>query len=189
MRTRFALAIAVLLAATPLAALAADWELDPAHTSAVFSVEHLELVDVYGRFNEVEGTVTFDPENAEEASVRITIQTDSVDTGNEARDKHLRSDDFLNTAEHPTMTFESTAWEKKEDGLYHVTGNFTLHGTTREITVPVKFAGVKKGMRGETRAGFETEFTIDRTEYGMDKTVGPVGAEIEIVLAVEAIQK
>jgi polyisoprenoid-binding protein YceI len=189
MRTRFVPALALLLAAAPVTALAADWKLDPAHTSVIFAVEHLELVDVYGRFNDVEGTATFDPESPEDAAVSITIQTASVDTANEDRDKHLRNDDFLNVPEYPTMSFESTAWEQKEEDLYHVTGNFTLYGTTKEITVPVEFAGVKKGMRGETRAGFEAEFTIDRTEYGMDKMVGPVGAEIEIILAVEFIQE
>jgi polyisoprenoid-binding protein YceI len=173
----------------PAAVQAETYAVDPVHTSAVFNVTHLGLAPVYGRFNDVSGTIDFDPENLDAATVVMTVKTQSVDTANEKRDEHLRSDDFLDVGTYPEMTFKSTEWKKLSDNKFEVAGEFTLMDTTKTITVPVTYFGASKGMQGETRAGWKTSFTIKRSEYGMDQMIGPVGDEVEITLAVEGIVK
>lgn len=189
-KTRLAMLIAILAATVTLAgsASANDYAVDPVHSTVWFKVKHLGINFVYGRFNEYEGTLSFAPENPEAPSnTQVTVKTASVDTGNETRDQHLRGEDYFDVANHPTMSFKSGGWEKKGDD-YLLKGDFTLMGETKTISVPVQYLGSTKGMQGEDRVGFETTFTIKRSDYGMTTSLGPVGDEIEVTLAIEAVK-
>lgn len=174
------------LVAVPAVAEAGTWTVDSAHSGVGFEIRHL-LTDVPGRFNDFEGTIVYDPENPASSSVEFTVQAASIDTGNEDRDNHLRSADFFDVEKHPTITFKSKKVVKAGENLA-VTGDFTLHGVTREITVPVEF----RGTMGNA-AGFATEFTIDRNDYGIEwnrNTGGGaiLGNDVDIEIEIEAKQ-
>lgn len=181
------LALALVIGWSGVAA-AERWEVDPLHSSVVFRVKHLGVAFVHGRFNTFEGEVQFAPEAPEkDAHAKLTVETASVDTAVAARDEHLRAADFFDVEQHPTMTFESTGWKKKRGG-YELTGNFTLLGVTKEIRIPVDALGTVDGMQGERRAGFNTTFTIQRSDFGMATSLGPVADDVEITIALSCIQ-
>lgn len=164
----------------------ADYALDPTHSSASFRIKHLYVSSVLGRFNDMAGTITYDPAEAAKCAVAITIKATSVDTGTPARDEHLRGAEFFAATQHPTLTFTSRAWKKTADDRYEISGDFSLHGVSKPITVTAEKTGEGKGMKGEPRLGFETTFTIKRSDYGMTTMVGPVADEVKITLTVEA---
>jgi len=180
----------LMLAFVPTATAApADYTIDPAHASTVFRVSHLGFSYTYGMIPDIAGTFTFDPEDASAGKVDVTYQTASVNTMNESRDKHLRSPDFFNVKEFPEMTFKSTKWEKVKDDIYEITGDFTLLGTTKEITFRMKLIGMGEGMQGKERAGFEGVFSIVRSDYGMDYGLPGVGDEVTVTVSLEGIKE
>ena len=183
MKTLLTAALAAVAFAAP-AAQAAEYEIDAAHASIYFKTSHLGVSDVYGRFNDFEGDVTWTGE-PDDAAFRVTIQTASVDTGVKKRDDHLRSPDFFNARQHPTITFTSTAVEAAGDDLYRVTGEFTMNGRTREITLPMTFNGTAT-MRGTEKIGFSAQHTLDRTQWGLDAWEGMVGTDIHLMISFEA---
>lgn len=178
-----ALAAPMVLAA-PDSSADGDYQLDPAHSSFYFRISHLDLALVYGRFNDGEGQFTL----GNEPSFEFTIQTESVDTGVEKRDNHLRSPDFFNAKQYPTITFNSTEVTPTDTG-YDVTGELTLHGHTNTITVPLRHVGAGEDPWGNQRAGFATEFTIQRSDYGMDNMLDQVGDEVELLISFEGIRQ
>jgi len=181
---------AVLLIGASAPAFAADtYEIDPVHSAFLFKVSHLGVSYSYGRFNESSGTFTLDADDPANNRIEIEVNTDSIDTNNEKRDNHLRSPDFFNTAEYPTMTFTSTSFKKVDDNHFEVAGDLTIHGVTNSVTVTAELVGIAADPKGDTRAGLETIFTIDRTDYGMDQMVGPVGAEVELTISLEGIRQ
>lgn len=184
-----ALALAAFFAAALPAKAADTYTVDPVHTSAMFKVGHLGIGFVRGAFTDVAGTVTYDKKNAAGNSVTITIKTESVNTFNADRDTHLRSEDFFDTAKFPEMSFTSKSFKKIKDGQFEVTGDFTLHGVTKTITVQANVLGEGDDPWGSYRAGFETAFTIKRSDYGMDKMIPAAGDKVEITLVVEGIKK
>jgi len=187
------LAVAVFTAALTLAsnARAADYMLDSSHAAATFKISHLGFSQTHGGFKEISGAFSIDPAKPETASVEVTIQAASVDTANEGRDKHLRNEDFFDVEKYPTLGFKSTAWKKTGEKTFDVTGDFTLHGVTKSITVPVTLLGMGKGMKGEERAGFSADFTIKRSDYGMDKMLGDtlIGDDVSIAVSFEGVKK
>ena len=187
--TKSSIALSAILI-MPLATLAATYNIDPVHSSANFKIKHLDSSYVYGRFNDLKGTVNFDSANPAKSSVMIEIDPNTVDTKVEQRDNHLRSPDFLNVKEFPKMSFKSTAVKKVKNNLYNVKGNFTLHGVTKPITVDFTVVGEnKKGMKTEIRGGGETTFKIKRSDYGMKFMPQVIGDEVTITLAVEGIKQ
>ena len=155
------------VAALPL--MAADtFTVDKAHSAAEFKVRHM-VSNVGGKFNDFAGTVNVDRANPVNSSVEFTIQAASVDTATPDRDKHLRSADFFDVEKFPTITFKSVkiAPTKVKD-TYDVTGDFTMHGVTKRITLPVTFLGFVKDPWGNERAGFELETTLNRKDYGIN---------------------
>ena len=165
-------------------ALAEDYDLDPAHTSIVFKIKHLGISSVYGRFNEVEGAIS----TGSSPSFQFTVKTDSVDTNNKKRDDHLRSPDFFNAKQFPVITFKSTEVHAHGDKL-HVTGDLALHGVTKHIEVNLKKLGEAEMPKGTHRVGFETTFTLKRTDFGMDKMIGPAGDEVTLLISFEGTRK
>lgn len=172
----------------PAAAQGVDtYKIDPVHSNLGFTVHHLVVAKVTGSINGVQGKVVVDNKDISKSSVDVTVQTASVSTGVEARDKHLKSDAFFDVAKFPTMTFKSTSVKEVSKGQLEVTGNFTLHGVTKTITIPVTNLGTAAGMQpGTVVAGFEGTLKIKRSDYGMTSMVGPVGDEVAITLNIEA---
>lgn len=174
-------------------ALAADWELDKPHSYIGFKVSHMVVSKVKGQFNDFSGTISnFDGENFQDASVMVTINAGSIDTQNDRRDNHLRSSDFLAVDSFPTITFESTNVTPAEDGKFKVTGNLTIRGVTKEVTLDAEFNGMVELGEGEAKTGFSATTTINRHDFGVDwsKTLDAgglvVGDDVELILEVEA---
>lgn len=180
--------IAAIVLALTSTVMAETYQADPVHSVALARISHLNATSFWARFNEPTGTFTIDSEDPTRSSFEITIDANKVDTANQQRDTHLRSADFFNVREFPTITFKSTQVEKEGDGL-KVTGDLTLLGQTKPITAMVETYGPSKGMRGETRGGFEATFEIKRSEFGMNFMQGALGDDVRIVVAVEGIQQ
>lgn len=164
------------------------YQIDKGHSTLLFKVKHLNVGYQYGRFNDFSGSVVVDDENLANAKVEIEVATTSVDTADEARDKHLRNADFFDVEKHPTMSFESTT-VKKEGAIYIVDGNFTLLGTTKPLTLRLECLGEAEDPWGNHRRGYEGTFKIKRSEYGMDKMIPMIGDEVAITLAIEVMRK
>jgi polyisoprenoid-binding protein YceI len=183
-------ALALLLLSPAMAA--ADpviYKVDVDHSGVSFSVRHF-VSNVSGRFRDFDGVIKYDKANPAASSVEFTVRAASIDTTNNDRDEHLRSKDFFDVQKFPTLTFSSTQVAAKDGTSLNVTGNLTLHGVTRSITLPVSLLGTVRTPRGE-KAGFETVFKIDRKEFGiiwnnvLDS--GPVlGDDVKITIEVEA---
>ncbi len=167
------------------------WVVDAAHSSLVFKIRHMGVSNFYGRFNELSGRLAL-TDNAAQNSVTFTVQAASVDTHSDKRDQHLKSPDFFSAKEFPVIEFRSTSVKPAGDGAFDVAGQLTLHGVMRDLAVKVQETGRMAGD-GENPgvAGFETRFSIKRSDFGMDYGVeqGSLGDEVELVLAVEARQE
>ena len=193
--TRTVLAVLALIALPLLAQDAPEaWSVDRGHSTATFKIRHFTS-NVVGQFREFEGSINIDRANPAKSNVEFTIQAKSIDTGSERRDNHLRSADFFDVEKFPTITFKSTAVAKgKTKDTYDVTGDFTMHGVTKRITLPVTFLGFMKHPRGE-KGGFEIETTLNRKDYGitwnraMDTGGVMLGEDITIDINIEANKK
>ena len=182
------LAIAVIGAFLVSANAADTFKLDPVHSFVLFSVQHLGVANTYGRFDDISGIVVFDKEDSSKSSVQLSVPVESLDTHNSIRDKSLKSPDFFDAKQFPTMTFKSTKVEGSGDTL-KVSGDLTIHGVTKPMTVDFKKGGEGKGVFGEMRGGGETHFTIRRSDFGMNFEQGEVGDEVNIILSLEGIKK
>lgn len=174
---------------------AALYEIDPAHSSAQFSVRHLMISNVRGEFSKVTGTIAWNPENLPASKVSITIDADSLNTREAQRDQHLKSPDFFDVAKYPTLTFESKEFRKRNDDL-QVIGDLTMHGVTHEVTLDVEGTTPEvKDPWGVTRIGATASTRINRKDWGLNwnstlETGGVlVGEEVRITLDLEAIRK
>ncbi|HYT31455.1 MAG TPA: YceI family protein [Thermoanaerobaculia bacterium] len=174
----------LILAATTVVAETETYKFDKAHTLVGFRIRHL-LTKVEGRFKDFDGTIWLDRANPSASKVELTIQTASIDTGVDARDKDLRSPNYFDADKYPTITFKSTKVEPKGNDLYDVTGEFTMHGVTKTIKVPVKSFGFAK-MGKTDKAGFEVALTLSRKDYGIEKGAPVVGDDVELNIQVEA---
>jgi polyisoprenoid-binding protein YceI len=179
-----ALLLPVLAAAEP-----AVYKVDGDHSAVNFQIRHF-VSNVSGHFRDFDGTVKYDKQNPAASSVEFTVKAASIDTSNNDRDEHLRSKDFFDVQNFPSLTFTSTKVAAKDANTLEVTGNLTLHGVTKQVTIPVEVLGSVKTPRGE-KAGFETNFTVNRKEYGINWNnvldSGPVlGDEVKVNIAIEA---
>lgn len=171
------------------AVMAADeYDYDLVHSSVSFKARHLDISWIHGRFNKVSGKFSLDRQDPSQSTFALTIQADSVDTANEARDEHLRQPDYFDTKQYPTIEFKSTN-VKAIDGGYQVTGDFTMHGTTKEITFDL-MGGKEQDFRGTKRVGFSTELSLKRSDYNFDPTaIGPIGDKVLIMIDCEGVRK
>ena len=146
---------------------AQSYVLDPAHTSLGFEIGHMGVSTVHGRFNKKEGRLSVDPENLENSSVNVSVQTASIDTAVEPRDNHLRSADFFEVEKYPVMTFRSTGI-RKFGSSYVVDGNLTIKGVTKAVSIWFKYYGPIDAGKGKKRVGIvAVPFTINRQDYGV----------------------
>lgn len=166
-----------------------SYELDPAHSFVLFSAKHFDFGQVHGRFNGVEGTIEI-AESIEDSSVKLEIAADSVYTAVKKRDDHLKSPDFLNAKQFPKLTFESTSVKHLGGERYDVTGKLSLHGETKEITVPMHFLGAGTFPPDKSyRVGFHGEHTLDRGELGMTHMSEALGTKTPMVFSIEAVKQ
>ena len=178
-----------LLLTTAGTAQAADYKIDQTHTFIEFKVSHLGYSWLNGRFDDFEGTFTFDPSAGPEAQkINITIDTTSINSNHAERDKHLRGDDFLNVDKFPTATFKSTGFEGDEKGGV-MKGELTLMGVTKPIEIAVKKIGEGKDPWGGYRAGFEGTTSFKRADFGNDYNLGPTAETVYMELFVEGIRQ
>lgn len=188
------LMILTVLIAAVLPLQAAEYSIDAAHSDASFQVRHL-VSDVRGQFDQFEGTIHLDPAHLDKASVEVTIQAASINTFNEDRDKHLRSEDFFAVEKHPTITFSGKKFEKAGDDEYHVAGQLTMHGVSKDVTLPVTYLGEAKDPWGNTKAGFKTEITLNRKDYGinwnkaLDQGGFILGEDVKVQINLETAKK
>ena len=172
----------------------AKWVIDPDHSCAAFAVRHMALAYVRGQFSKMKGAIHFDPIDRLRTSVDVEIDVASVNTGIKARDEHLLTGDFFDQAKYPTITFKSTKVEFLDDKRCRVSGNLTIHGTTRPVTFDGEYAGPLGNPYGdETSVGFSGSTTINREDFGimwgsklMEGGGLVAGKEVEIFLDVEA---
>lgn len=176
-----------------VSAHAADsYDIDPVTSSALFRVKHFNVAYFHGTFNSVkkeESSIIWDQAVPANSKVTVVIDAASVDSRNEKRDAHLASPDFFDAKQFPVLKFSSTAIKALDGDRYEVTGEFTLHGVTKPLTITVVKTGEGKDPKGAHRIGFETTFVVKRSDYGMDKMLENIGDEVTITFATEGIRK
>ncbi len=169
------------------------YKIDPTHSEADFSIRHLGISNVHGRFGDFKGTVVYDEADLAKSSVDAVIDVSTVNTGVEQRDAHLKTADFFDAAKYPTMTFKSKSVKKDGDG-FDVDGDLTLHGVTKPVTLKVEAPSKEQlGNDGKTRSrGFEATTTINRKDYGLNwngtlKSSGDaaLGDDVKIEISLE----
>jgi polyisoprenoid-binding protein YceI len=171
---------------------AGTYVVDPSHTTVGFTVRHLVINKVRGKFNEFSGTIVYDEDDIAKSSLQGTIDAASIDTDHEKRDKHLRGEDFFHVAQYPDITFKSKDVVKEGDKLVLV-GDLTMRGVTKEVRIPFEITGKIEDPQGKIRIGFEGTLQIDRQAFGisysetMDHGGLIVGNEVNIELVGEAV--
>ena len=174
---------------------ATTWNFDKAHTTIGFNVSHMVITSVDGKFKDFDGTVTTDGDNWESAKINFTAKINSISTDNENRDNHLKSDDFFAAEKYPNLTFVGKSMKKVGDNKFELTGDLTMRGITKEVTLNVKHNGTITDPWGNVRAGFTIDGTINRFDYGLkwDKTLDTgglvVGNEVEFNINVELLEQ
>ncbi|MCW5921073.1 MAG: YceI family protein [Saprospiraceae bacterium] len=143
------------------------WQLDAAHSEVTFRVRHLVIATVSGKFDKFTSSVTNDGDDFTNANIEFAVDTASVNTGVEARDNHLRGDDFFNSEKFPQMTFKSTSLKKLGADDYQLDGNLTIRDVTKPISLKVEFGGTATDPYGNRKAGFEVTGTLNRKEFGL----------------------
>jgi polyisoprenoid-binding protein YceI len=196
MKRTITLMIGLFVLVVPVFTYAVTWEMDPAHSSFQFKVRHLTVSNVGGNFSKFRGVAMIDDKEITQLKVEVTIDAASVNTGHAQRDEHLRGPDFFDVAKHPTVTFVSKKVIKADAGRLKVTGDLTLHGMTREITVDVEGPTAEvKDPSGNFRRGATATTKINRKDFGltwnkvMDSGGLVVGDEVSIYLEVELVRK
>ena len=173
----------------------ATYNVDPAHSEVGFQVRHLGFSRVRGYFGEYEATIRLNPDQLSTLQVEATIQADSISTGDDKRDAHLRSEDFFEVETYPELTFESTGVQNVSADSFELTGNLTMHGVTKPVTLKGTYLGAGQDPWGGQRVGFEASAKINRKDFGLNwNTVLETGGvlvseEVEIVLNVQAVRQ
>ena len=172
----------------------ATWIIDPSHSEIGFKVKHLVISTVSGKFTSFEGKIEADKADFTDAKISFSADINSIHTGNEQRDGHLKSADFFDAATHPKLSFVSTSIEKKGDD-YKIKGDLTIRGVSKPVSLDVEFGGIQKDFSGNDVAGFEITTRIKRLEYGLHWNAATeaggivVSDEVRIVANVEVIKQ
>ena len=177
---------AALLTVSCFSVFAGEYKIDLGHSYLMFAVKHMGAGMNYGRFNEFEGSINYDKANPSAMSMNVTVKAESIDTGMERRDGHLRSPDFFNAKQFATVTFKSTKTEVKGDVMM-VTGDFTMLGVTKTVTFNMTHTGEGKTRDGGALHGFQGTAKIKRSDYGMNYGIdnGALADEVELIVSVE----
>ena len=189
MKPSFLLAAIALMVGAPAAPQSSQWQLDPAHSSAQFAVRHMGISNVRGTFTKLSGTARYEPADSKNDSVEVTIEVASVDSRVEMRDNDLRSDHFFDVQKYPTITFRSTKVESAGADKLKITGDLTIRGITKPVTLDVDGPSkpVKDGQ-GRLHMGVSATATVNRTDFGMTGYQGIVGNEVTLTIDAELVQ-
>lgn len=173
------------------AAQAADYVIDTnkAHAFIQFKIKHLGYSWLLGRFNTFEGEFSYDEKNPSNSKIAVRIDPASIDSNHAERDKHLRGEDFLNVSKYPKASFISKSFKEKADGIATLTGDFTLHGVTKELVIDVKHIGHGEDPWGGYRRGFEGKTSFALKDFDINYNLGPASKEVELFLSIEGIRK
>lgn len=188
MRLPASLSLLGALFSTPAFAAPTTYSVDPVHSTVLFSETHFSASRFYGRFDETTGTVVMDEASPAASKIDISVKAASVSTWDQKRDEHLRGPDFFNATQFPAITFVSKTIKKSGDS-WSVTGDFTLHGVKKEITVNFVKVGEGDDPWGGHRAGWHGTFKIKRSDYGMTFMVPQLSDEVELIVSLEGIRK
>ncbi|WP_319782956.1 YceI family protein [Oceanisphaera sp. IT1-181] len=186
------IAAAMLLVTSQTYAAAETYVVDTKgmHASINFKIDHLGYSWVVGRFNDFKGSFVFDEDDVANNSVEVTINTSSVDSNHAERDRHVRSEDFLNVKKFPEASFKSTSVTKDGDeGEYKVKGDLTLHGITKQVEFEIEEVGAGKDPWGGYRRGFEGEMTLKPSDFGINYDLGPAAATMELEFILEGVKQ
>ncbi len=170
-----------------------EYSIDTSHSTIEFAVKHMMVSTAKGRFTKFAGAAEIDEATPANSKVNVTIDTASVNTGDEKRDGHLRSADFFDAEKYPAITFSSTKVEALGDEAYRVTGDFTMHGVTKPLTFDITREGVTKNMQGKQVQGFSANLAISRKDFGLEWNVALesggwlVSDHVKIALEIEAV--
>lgn len=191
MKFKFALPVMLGLMAIAQPASAADYVFDikGQHASITFRIKHIGFSWLTGRFDKFDGTISYDEADPTKSSVKVEIDAASVNSNHAERDKHLRGDDFLDVAKFPKATFVSKSVTSTAAGKATITGDLTLHGVTKEVSIDASFVGGGKDPWGGERVGFTGTTKLTLADYAVKKDLGPAAKEVELVLDVEAVKK
>lgn len=172
-------------------AMAADYVIDKQgqHAFVNFKISHLGYSWLWGTFKDFDGTFSFDAAQPEASKVSVTLKTASLDSNHAERDKHLRGEDFLNVAKHPTATFESTSIKSTGEGTADITGNLTLNGVTKPVVIAAKFLGEGDDPWGGYRAGFEGSTTLKLKDFDIKMDLGPASQTVDLIISVEGVRQ
>jgi polyisoprenoid-binding protein YceI len=184
----FAVVVGAALGAATPAAAADNYLLDPVHSCIYFKVTHSGISSVFGRFDDVSGEFAIDPDDAGKCSFKMTIKADSIDTNNKQRDDHLRSPDFFNAKQFPTITFKSTS-VKSSSGGYQVTGDLTMHGVTKSVTFTLTGGKKAEFPKGVQRTGYNTELILKRSDFEMTKFSEALGDDVVAAISIQGVKK
>lgn len=191
-RLLLSFATAVLLVASAFAQ-SQEWQIDPNHSAAQFSVKHLGISTVRGAFSKVSGSVHYDPSDPTKSSIDATIDANTIDTRVQARDNDLRSANYFDVQKYPTLTFKSKRVEKAGDGKLKVIGDLTIHGTTKEVTLdvdgPSSPIANPAQMGGGQRMGASATTKINRNDFGVSGGGKMISDEVTITLDIEMVHK
>lgn len=170
---------------------AADYKIDTkgAHAFIQFRVKHLGYSWLYGRFNAFDGSFSYDEKKPEATKVKVNIDTASVDSNHAERDKHLRSDDFLNVKKYPKAMFVSKKVMPNGNGKAIIVGDLTLHGVTKEVSINATTIGGGKDPWGGYRQGFQGSTSFKLKDFNIKKDLGPASQEVELILSIEGIRQ
>jgi polyisoprenoid-binding protein YceI len=180
---------------TETTTLTGTYDIDPSHSRLGFSAKHAMVVNVRGDFKVYSGEVYLDEETPENSRIDLTIDTNSVDTGNKDRDTHLRGADFFNVEVYPSIVFTSTKVEKVDDDVYALIGDLTINGKTNPVSVNFELTGTADDPWGNFRAGFEGKATVNRRDWGLDFNVALdkggvlVGEKVKLEFDISAVKK
>ncbi len=185
----FTLVIAVSLSAQT------TWKVDASHSNVLFTVSHMVVSEVTGRFTDFEATLIQNGTDFTGGKLNAKIKSTSINTDNDGRDKHLRSADFFDAEKHPEITFVSKSFEKTGKDIYKITGDFSMRGVTKTVTLDAKYKGTTKDPWGNTKAGFKATTSLNRMDFGvtwsksLDSGGLVVGETIDVTLQIELVQE
>jgi polyisoprenoid-binding protein YceI len=148
-------------------AVGTRWEIDPLHSEILFKIKHLVISTVTGSFQKFQGGMVAKEKEFEGGTINLEIDVNSISTGQEARDAHLKASDFFEAQTYPTIQFQSTSFDKTETGIYKLIGKLTLKGVTKEVELTAEYGGTEKDHYGNTKIGFEVSGLINRKEFGL----------------------
>lgn len=173
----------------------ATYNIDPTHSEITFKVKHLMITNVTGSFTRFSGSMESNQEDFSDAQIHFEAEIDSITTNNEQRDAHLKANDFFDAPQYPKLTFASTAFEKVDDEEYLLTGNLTMHGVTKPVSLRAELGGITTDPWGQTKVGFELNGKLNRKDFGLEwnaalETGGVMlGEEVKLHIGVQLVKQ